>query len=360
MNKRSLSSDDVKRLLEAPSEGVRVETATKIYQAYGSDELDPKQRAIAEEIIRLLIADESVRVRQAIAEGLKECADLPHDMTLSLAKDLEDVVALPILSSSQILTNEDLIAIVESRAVTRQEAIAGRSSVNESVASALVAIGEQPVVVKLFQNEGADISAASFENAQARFPNADKLDEVILRRERVPLTIREKIIGALTDQFADILSSDVRVSSSLICDIVFRARDQLVTRLSEKSSDESVLDLVKSLDKQGRLTTQLLIRALCQGDITFFEAALAQLAKVPLMNARYLIHDQGGTGLKAIYQRAGLPDSYLWFFAKAMETCLELFESGEDFDHRDFRRKNIERFRTGDSEFKGDIESNDV
>ena len=54
-----------------------------------------------------------------------------------------------------------------------------------------------------------------------------------------------------------------------------------------------------------------MLRALAGGDVDFFEHALAQLARIPLGNARKLIRDPGRLGLRAIWRRCRLPDGYL-------------------------------------------------
>ena len=65
--------------------------------------------------------------------------------------------------------------------------------------------------------------------------------------------------------------------------------------------------LARVLDVNGKLCDTILLRALCTGDVAFFEAGLARLAKVQVANTRILIHDEGRKGLKAIWGKAGLP-----------------------------------------------------
>ena len=49
----------------------------------------------------------------------------------------------------------------------------------------------------------------------------------------------------------------------------------------------------RHLRRNGRLTPSLMLRALCMGDVAILEASLSLLGKVPLTNARLLIHDAG-------------------------------------------------------------------
>lgn len=56
-------------------------------------------------IIQTILEDAEVRVRQALAETLANRADAPRDVILALANDI-DLVAVPVLSASEVLTPE--------------------------------------------------------------------------------------------------------------------------------------------------------------------------------------------------------------------------------------------------------------
>lgn len=82
------------------------------------------------------------------------------------------------------------------------------------------------------------------------------------------------------------------------------------------------------------------------GDVAILEASLSLLAKVPLTNARLLIHDAGRLGLKSLYERAGLPTRLLPAFRVAVDVSHETLLDGEPGDLDRHRRKMIERILT--------------
>lgn len=355
-----LTKDDVARLLETPSDEVRIDTAQKVCHAYTSDSLNDQQRAIAEEVFRLLVADQSEAVRESIAENLKTSDMVPHDVAVRLAKDIDSKVALPMLQCSQVLSDEDLIEIVQTMAPERMAAIAEREHVSEGVADELVERGDENVVVKLMKNEGADIAEASFDRAYSRFTGSENFDHAVVARDRIPVSVRSKILAALTDQFLEVMAGSVDVSPSIISDVVIQTHDKLVMQMSDKTTESSVGELVESLKERGLLTQPILIRALCQGDILFFELAMANLAGVPLSNARSLIYDAGGEGFNAIYRHSGLDGAYLPFFRLAFTMCRELVASGEDYEQGVFRRKLIERLLTEGTEIVEQLDTGDL
>ena len=125
MTKKTLTEADVARLLDDPSTEHRVDTAKKMAQGFNEESLSASEREMAEDIFRLMIKDAEVRVREALAQTLKENPTVPHDIALKLANDVVSV-ALPMLQFSEVLSDTDLVEIVKSQDVSRQVAIAGQ------------------------------------------------------------------------------------------------------------------------------------------------------------------------------------------------------------------------------------------
>ena len=82
-------------------------------------------------------------MRRALSHSLRSATQLPHDVALRLASDVE-AVALPILINSPVLTDADLVALVNGGSAPKQEAIAGRAGVSEQVSDALVTRAARP------------------------------------------------------------------------------------------------------------------------------------------------------------------------------------------------------------------------
>ena len=125
----TLSSADVRRLLQDPSGTTRADMAGKIARSFSGDALKGAERILAEQIFRLMMRDAEVMVRKALADNLKDNPDLPHDVALVLAADVDDVAA-PLLEFSSVLTEGDLVEIVRSGAAEKQVSIARRDGVS--------------------------------------------------------------------------------------------------------------------------------------------------------------------------------------------------------------------------------------
>jgi uncharacterized protein (DUF2336 family) len=341
-----LTQEDVSRLLSDPSPMTRAETAAKLAVDYSEAELNAGERRMAQDIFTSLVRDSAVLVREALAEHLKHAADLPRDLAVTLAKDV-DSVALPILRESVALTDADLIEIVREAAPRRIRAIAQRANVSEQVSQAVIDTGEASAVADLVGNEGAMIAEADFSRVLEEFAHQPAVGDQLARRGDVPPAVAEKLVSRLSTQLRDALAARGDLDADTVSDLVLQVRDRAVLQIADRARSVADLDrLVEALAKRERLTDSLVLRALCAGDLAFFEAAMARLADVPVPNARVLIYDAGPLGLASLYRRAGLAESKLPIFRAAVDTVVETDYDGGPNDRSRFAGRLLERLLT--------------
>lgn len=342
-----LSRDDVAKLLAEPSAANRADLAAKVARQFDASSLTDAERRLAEEIIRVMAHDAVVRVRQSLAENLKSNPALPRDVALTLASDVE-AVALPILSVSTVLTDEDLIELVQSsRSEAKQTAIARRDTVSAAVADALIDLGGESAVAALVANQGAVLAEPSLNRVIDRFGTSEAVQAPLVQRDRLPVTIAERLVAVVSDKLQNYLVTHHDLPAKVAADAILQSRERATVSLLNGENDEESLErLVAQLSRTGRLTPSLLLRALCTGDVGFFEVGLAALSKVPLTNARLLIHDAGRLGLKSIYGKATLPAALLPAFRVALDVLHETPYDGEAHDLERHRRRVIERILT--------------
>ncbi|MEK9752285.1 MAG: DUF2336 domain-containing protein [Rhodospirillaceae bacterium] len=192
MAKTPLTARDVERLLADPSAQSRAEAAVKIGVSFGPA-LGEAERGIAEEIFRIMIKDAEVRVREALADTLKENPSIPHDVAVALASDV-DPVALPLIRSSEVLSDDDLIAIIAADSETKQIAVGQRPHVSERISKALVETERESVVGTLVANDGAEISRETFDKVIDSLGEAESVQEALVRRRRMPVAIAERLL----------------------------------------------------------------------------------------------------------------------------------------------------------------------
>ncbi|CBS91256.1 Conserved protein of unknown function (plasmid) [Azospirillum lipoferum 4B] len=346
MKSGHLTQQDVARLLADPSPNSRTDLAAKLAQQFDSPELSQAEHKLAEDIIRLMVNDTVLRVRQTLAENLKSSPSLPRDVALSLARDVE-AVAIPLLSVSTVLTPADLVEIVRSGAEAKSTAIAQRPTVPAVVADALIESGSERAVAALVANEGAELGEQSLGRVIDRFGASEAVQDPLVHRSRLPITIAERLVAVVSERLRQHLVAHHELPAKVASELILQSRERATVALFTGESDEGALDrLVGQLTRTGRLTPSLLVRSLCTGDIAFFEMAMSRMANVPLTNARLLIHDAGRLGLKSLYDKAKLPPALLPACRIAIDVLKETPYDGEPGDRERHRRRVIERILT--------------
>ena len=349
----SLSQADVARLLAEPSVAVRSELAAKVAQELDSAQLTPEELAIARDIARLMAQDVAETVRQALAESLRCAHHLPRDVALRLAHDVE-AVALPILSASPVLTDDDLIAILRQANTPRQQAIASRPEVSEPVSDVVIAVADETAVAVLMRNKGARIAEHSLHRAVDRFPGSEAVKTGMVHRASLPVTVAERLVVMVSEELRRYLLSHHALPASVAADLVLQSRERAVIGLSLRASREELMSLIRQMQRHARLTPSLILRALCMGDLAFFETALAVRARVPVENAQILVHDAGGNGLGSLYRKAGLPENLLPVFRVAVDAVNGTGLDGGERDLERYRGRVITRILSQCEDFGPD------
>jgi uncharacterized protein (DUF2336 family) len=342
----TLTEADVVRLLTDPSGDTRAVTAEKIAKELGSAALTDRERQLAIDIVRAMVRDAEVRVREALSRNLKSSHDIPHDVALLLARDVESV-ALPVLEFSTVLTDADLVDIVRRSNGAKQVAVARRKTVSAPVVAALIDSKNGEAVATLVSNEGADLSEAALQRVLDSYGSEEAVQGSLVHRRDLPITVSERLVAMVSENLREYLVTHHELPAAVATDLVLESRERATVSLLPPGAESAdVEQLVHQLRVNGRLTPSLILRALCMGDMQLFEASLAALARTSMDNARILIHDGGALGLKSLYMRAGLPERLYPAFRVAVDVWGETDFDGLDRDRERHVCRMIERILT--------------
>lgn len=106
--------------------------------------------------LRQLAGDASPQVRHAVADTLTDLPDAPHDLVLALARDPEASVSEPLIRLSRVLTETDLIALVQAPpGGEARQSVARRLNLTERVAAAILRSGDPSAITALRRNPTA-------------------------------------------------------------------------------------------------------------------------------------------------------------------------------------------------------------
>lgn len=346
-----LSEQDIERLVRSDNADDRAVATHKVCRLMERGELTDVERAAAQEIIRLLAEDAADLVRRALAVTLRTSALLPRDVALRLARDIREV-SVPVLSHSPAFADTDLADIVRTGDAVHQVAVARRDVLSEVVTSALASYGVEEAVVIACANDNACFSEAGMGEVLTRFATSEVVQNTLVNRLSLPDSIREKMVHMVSDSLRERLIARHAVLPEMAGQIAEAVQERATVDIVDQAakaqtgSERDAGALARHLIASGRMTPSLMLRALARGHMPFFEYALAGLAGVPHDRAWVMVHDAGALGLRALYERAGLPARLFQTFRIAVDTYHALASERGDLEPVRFQSRMIERFLT--------------
>ncbi len=342
----ALTDADIRTLVKGPNPDERAVAAHKVCRSLDQAELSDEDRQKAHEILRVMAADSAELVRRALAVTLRGSTIVPHDVAMRLARDV-DSIAMPILSFSPVFTDADLQEIIRIGGPVRQVAIASRPVLSERVTATIVEHGVAKAVKVACANDNASFAEQTLKAVIERFSQSEDILTAIAYRRVLPLAVTERLITVVGDQVRDHLINHHALSPELALEIALGAKERATIDLVDQAGrSPDIKAFVGHLHKAGRLSASLLLRALANGHMPFFEWGLAELAGVPHHRTWLMVHDAGPLGLRAIYERAGLPARLFAAFRAGVDTFHSIEQDGAPHDPERFQQKMLQRFLT--------------
>lgn len=332
---------DLFRWMETAPAAMRADAAHALARAYLYSEVDEETRSAMEAAMTVLLDDPARDVRFALADALASSSTAPRHVLLTLATDQTDIAAL-VLSRSPVFIDAELVDIVAASSERLQTAIAGRPLVSGAVSAAVAEVGEMPACRVLLLNDGADIAKISLKRIAERFGEDPDLRDIMLERPGLPADIRQMLIRRLSDSLGALVTGRAWVGEGRAQTLTREACDRATVSIAAESESEELVPLVEHLRVTGQLTTALLLRALCAGNIRFLEAALSVLSGIPQDRVESLVEAGRVSAFRGVYVKAGLPMVAFDAFAAALETCRHMAEEGGAADRYRFTRRMVE------------------
>lgn len=277
-----------------------------------------KIRAQTYEALDSLAHDQIAKVRAVLSEALKDAIDAPADLINLLARDLEIEVAGPILEFSPVLTEDDLLDIIDSgTAKGGLSAIARRDGVSESLADAIIDTDDIDGIADLLGNSSAQIREEALDDLISRSNDVELWQKPLVTRPRLPEGAAQRMAGFIVENLLGALKqrSDFDAETMQSVSGIIRHRLGDDTMMAKKAlaagfdflKVEPPIDTVKRLNEAGKLTDKVVMKALQAGDHAFVFAALIVSAAVSVTLARKVFVEKNPQGIVALIGKSKMP-----------------------------------------------------
>jgi hypothetical protein len=302
-----------------PDEEVRVDLARKIGRL--APDLSRRERTHLEkltlEALSLLAADVMPRVRQIIAEELKTLDNVPGEIVLTLARDVELPVSAPVLEYSPLIDDEALLEIINSppvqgalSAVSRRQGLAGR------LCDAIAQSSDTDAVTELLSNPSAQIREETLDELIDQAPDREPWHR--------PLALRPDLSKSAVSHIAQFVSTSLIANlkeASLLSPML---ADAVSTRVKGKFDDEEeddepsrstavteeverdIAGEVAALHRDDCLDDEKICEHIDRNDRDFATHALSCLAEIEIDVIKKVLRGDSATSVVAACWQAGL------------------------------------------------------
>jgi uncharacterized protein (DUF2336 family) len=283
-------------------ESVRTRLAAKITALVPefSNEEREKIRALSHKVLETLARDQAVKVRQIVAEALKDSVDAPVAVIQKLARDIEIQVAGPILEHSPLMTDEDLLEIIAVGPIRGAlTAIAKRRQLSDKLSDGVVVAAladpgaESNSVRKLLQNKSAQIREDTLDRILDQAGRAQTWHEPLVERPTLPMKAIKRLAAFVSRSLLEALQQRPDLDAATAKDIA-----NAVQRRLEAEGAASDVPPVGA---------EAIAAAIGAGKRDAVAAALARDAKLPASIISAILASKSAKAVTALAWRAKLP-----------------------------------------------------
>jgi len=158
-------------------------------------------------ILDKLARDQLPMVRQVVAEVLKSESHIPGDIVRRLARDIEIVVAAPMLEFSPLLDDADLLGIMNNAPIPGAlSAISRRHGVSGAVADGVARSDDTDAIVALLNNPTAQMREDTLDALVERARILPPLHEPLVRHPVLPRSAACKLATFVADNLLTVLA----------------------------------------------------------------------------------------------------------------------------------------------------------
>jgi uncharacterized protein (DUF2336 family) len=300
----------------------RADAAAALARAYLYSELGPDDRAAAEGALIMLLDDPSPLVRIELARALAFSEEAPPSVILGLAADQPEVASW-VLEHSPLLLDTDLVDAAATGDSQIQAIIARRHELPASVCAAIAEVGSAEACLVLVENVQAEIVPFSFDRILARYGHLAVIREALLLREDLPSPTRQLLVAKVSEMLAGFVAQRAWLEKDRAERVAKEACEKATIIVAAAAPESEMQPLIRHLRESGQLNAGLILRALLSGNVEMFLHALAELSDLPITRVSALVYDKGSAGLRAVFERAGLPRLAYPAFQEAIEALRE-------------------------------------
>ena len=250
----------------------------------------PTEMSLFDGLLGKLSQDMEEEVRVELAARMSLAPRPPRGLVSQLAGDTI-AVAGEVLRHSRALTDDQLIALAQTRSQEHLRAISQRREVSEALSDVIVDRGDDATLGTLLGNAEARLSRKAHETVVDRAQQNPDLHEAVVNRKCLPIDLlNEMYFGVEARLRQAIMSRNAEMDPDALEAALSAGRKTIAARDGALPADFMEAEAhVRSLASRGAITPQTLAGFLRQGERTRFLCALTELTELDFYTARRIV-----------------------------------------------------------------------
>lgn len=258
-------------------------------------------QSLLSSIFMSLVVEAERDIRRRLSDKLASADWAPNALVNVLA--LDDIeIARPIIASSPVLKDHDLVRLLVEATIEHQIEVARRPQLSATVVEAILEQAEPAVLTALAGNHSAELSPSDMEELVEASRQIAAMRTPLSQHPRLTGQLAKRLylwVGlALRRGLADRFRLDVAILDEMLAasineghyDVIAVPNSEAQPRTSRDGEREAMEQrLIDKLHAAGQLRPGYLIRALREGRLGLFSAALAQLGRFEATQVRATI-----------------------------------------------------------------------
>lgn len=284
--------------------GIELDVARKIQRLMPDlgETASAELRRQAFDVLESLASDQLPRIRQLVAEAIKDSAKVPHSMVRALAEDVELVVSAPVLEYSPLLSDEDLKEIIaKTQTEGALDAIARREGLSEDISDAVAATMDVSAVAALLANESAEIRSQTLDNIIEGAKCVEEWHEPLIFRPELSKRAMQRIAGFVASSLVHVMVTNHKLEPKFADMLLGMVR----ARLDHDPDEDAAAEKARKLLEWDCLDDAYLGDLIDHRRTRVVVHLLAGLAEIPVATADKIIDALSPKGVIALVWKAG-------------------------------------------------------
>jgi uncharacterized protein (DUF2336 family) len=312
---------------------VALNKVTELFLEYGSL-LTAEQIVVFDNLLLGFIQDCEANILSEVAQKLAAVPFAPSAVVRQLAIHCDCAVATPVLTTSEKLSDEDLLQVATSRGQGHLLAIAGRFALDAVLTDAIIELGDRDVRRRLAGNLGASFTRSGF----VRLVAASKGDPLLAEKVGLRVDLPAKLLRELLDNATSAVHIRLLNKAPAQLREGIRRHVEDISRQTKRNTERprdlrSAVELIKRLEESRELTEDKLAEFATYREYEAIVATLAAMTSSPVALIEPLMRVHRHDGLITACRAADLS----WETTKAV--VLSRLISASDVDLADLHRK---------------------